>query len=132
MAQIIKIQQKGQSPKVIAQIALGSLLTGSRNSKKIKQVLQVPSGVFLRSAVTLSFDKPKNNEVSSKKILTASYFRCQAGYCLADANLSDAELKMFYNAKTAKLRFVDASRRTISFPVSMRGVKGAFEATFKP
>jgi len=133
MAQVIKVRQKDRPPQVVAQIAMGRLakLTKADTSTPMKLVFQVPAGVYLREPVELGMDADKSGNTKAEKSISASYIRCLRGFCLADINLMADQITILKMAKTAQLGFVDAARRKIKLPVSLKGFSDAFEAIQK-
>jgi invasion protein IalB len=109
--------------QVLAQVAVGRL----PDSKDIKAVFQVPSGIWLRNPLLLSLAQDENSFETAEK-LEASYFRCVGGFCLADIDLDATVLASLQAAKVAQVSFTDGARRTINVPISMNGFVGALAA----
>ena len=120
---------KPSKPQLLAQVALGKL----PNSKNFKVVYQVPSAVWLREAIAVRFAADSKNiaKAASNYMHKASYFRCIANACLADADLSDDMLTAIMSSKVSQISFKDGSKRTINIPMSLKGFKEAFASLRK-
>lgn len=115
MVHVISLKKRKQ---VIAQIAIGRL----PNAKNAKIVFQLPLRVSLRDGITFNLD--------GKTTFEASYVACQPSSCLVDADLTDKLVAAIKTAKTSSVSFVDAARRKNTLPISLKGFKGAYQATF--
>ena len=107
-----------KSNQTIAQIAIGRL----PKAEVTKIVFQLPLRVWLRDKILLN--------LNGKLAFSATYVTCQPNSCLADVDMTDKQIKMFKSAKTATLSFSDATRRKITLPISLKGFKDAYNATF--
>lgn len=128
----ISIQQEGQPPRVLVQLALGFLPDANTQTDKgqLKMVASVPTGVDLRNNVRIAVDVTEGTEVSPEKLISASFFRCQQNTCLADTDMTDGMLDLLLNAETAQVSFTDSSLRNVIVPLSLSGFGAATSAAF--
>ena len=127
---------KGQDGAVhpLLQVAIGMPPGGT----SLRVVMQVPGDVALRAPVRLSLDKaapdPAANPAAKTaapqdELVSASYFTCQPGGCLADADLAGVALARLLAAKSANVTFTAvAGAKQIVVPVSLEGFADAIAA----
>lgn len=122
MVQTIRIAtpNQAQASQVLAQIAIGKL----PESSNYIIIFQLPNGVYLRQPVTVKIN-------DAETVLEASYLRCNNSGCLADAELTMAQINTLKSAEKAEFSFVDGAQRDINIPFSLNGFSGAFEAIAK-
>ena len=123
---------KGQDGAVhpLLQVAIGMPPGGTA----LRVVMQVPGDVALRAPVRLSLDKGPPDPAAKTaapqdELVSASYFTCQPGGCLADADLAADALARLIVAKSANVTFTAiAGAKQIVVPVSLDGFKDAIGA----
>ena len=113
-------------PQVLAQIAIGRLPDAS--STKI--VVQLPSGIWLRTAPTLALGESQGNlsDADQDTLLTLAFFRCLADVCFADLELTAAQENGMVESRFAQLSFAGAPEQVLNIPISMNGFSSAFDA----
>jgi invasion protein IalB len=115
---LVQVQQiKGQSTAV-SQVGIG------RNAKTdpLKISIEVSSSTWIPSGVKLIAS-------DNAPAITAPFKWCTSTRCLADADLSDANIKTLRTQKDpGKLLYMTASQANIAIPVSFSGFSDALDA----
>lgn len=119
MVQSIRIRDTGQ---VLMEIALGRL----NEADPISMVFKLPSVVWLRTDVTVSFGEA----VKPSPDFTASYFRCQPDFCLADVGLDADQQTAILAENSLVVGFADGTQKPINVPISLDGFGAAFNSIF--
>jgi invasion protein IalB len=115
MAQAMVIQGQSQP---IAQIAIGQ----QNKTEPMKVVFQLPIGVWLPAGARLA---TKDGDVG----VAAVYVRCQPAVCIAQADISDDQIKKLRGmTDSGKLQFKDAAQHDVVVPVSFKGFAQAYDA----
>ena len=107
---------KGQQDP-IAQIAFGRPLAEQGADPGLTPTVLLP--------VSIAFDKPPKlgPGPDDAQAVTLTFRRCLPGGCLADAKTDAAFLTTLRNAsKPGHLSFTDAAERTMTLPLSVRGL----------
>ena len=123
---------KGQDGAVrpLLQVAVGMPPGGAA----LRIVLQVPGDVALRAPVRLSLDQGGTDPAvktaaKQDELVAATYFACQPGGCLADADLGAGALARLALAKSANVTFTAlVGAKQIVVPVSLDGFNAAIAA----
>ncbi|MEM9733393.1 MAG: invasion associated locus B family protein [Pseudomonadota bacterium] len=117
---------------VLAQIVAGRPVppAGQEGDGKIRFVFQLPLTAFLREPVKMTFASTKEglDGAQDAMTITATYFSCNARFCLADALLEPKTVETFLTAQVAQLTFTTnaGGERQIKAAVSMRGFSAAY------
>ena len=101
-------------------------IEGPIKGKPVKLITQLPVNVSLHSPVQIQL--PDN----SAPAIAAPFDRCVPTGCFAEIELKTDVLKIFNASEgTGKVTFKDASGRSLTVPLSLKGFRPAFDALAK-
>ncbi|THF49374.1 invasion protein IalB [Agrobacterium vitis] len=117
IVQNLQVEGRG----LVATVALGKI----DPKDSLRMVVQVPSGVWLPTGVTLKIDEKANP-------LHLEYKRCLQG-CFAEIEVDAPILQALKSATQAgSFTFEDGNRRAVTLPLSFSGFTPALDASLKP
>jgi invasion protein IalB len=117
-----------QSNTVQGQTTPAGQITISQSTKNepVKLFLQVPANVSFQGGV-VSFVTDQ-----SEPLLAATFRWCIPARCMADADLTNADLtKLRAQKKPGRIAYKNASQADVSIPMSFNGFSDAFDALQK-
>jgi invasion protein IalB len=114
----------------LIEVAIGRPKEGG----ELRIVVQVPGDVALRAPVEVSLDGAGEGEGAAGAkpqvaLVTASYFACVPGGCIADAVLDEAAVKALLAAPAMNTTFTTlAGAKRVTVPVGLNGFTDAWAA----
>jgi invasion protein IalB len=118
---LVQVQKFGSQSSAVSEIGIGR----SSRTEPFRVSIELPTDVWIPSGVKL-FTEDKLS------ILTAAFKWCVATRCLADAEISDAEIASFRSQKApGGIAYKTASQTDVLMEISFRGFGEAFKALQK-
>ena len=115
---LVQVQKFGSQSPAVSEIGIGR----SSRTQPYRVSIELPTDVWIPSGVKLLTE-------DKSPILAAAFKWCVATRCLADAELSDADIKSLRSQKAAgSIAYKTASQSDVLIEISFRGFGEAFKA----